>query len=263
MNGSRPFMRKQKFFLAVAVLFLLGFLCKAGLWSYEYYRLQAGFRQNDKPSSYDKHTDYLNRVPMEEMDFLQYVRYLNRPVNPVYIERETAFTAPFSLYYYQEEAGRKAVCLEIPADSVIEPEPEWSHGYPLGYGFESFPTYEKGWRWARPFTDGKDAAVDELPWRYVKTADLEAFAEEMARCSPHWQDAIQRLHASESELAYELVRKCDALFYEKGIYLSPDLYPVFWTWDGILLAAGFLAFSGCLLFSKIREFHSINKKHKS
>lgn len=242
---------------AIAALFLLGLLCKVGLWSYEYYKLQAGFHENDRPSSHDKqHTDYLSRVPMEEMDFFQYVRYLNRPVAGA--EYTTAYAAPFSIRYYKEDGGRKVLAHEIPAGSTLETKP--SGAYPLGYGFESFPTYEKGWRWARPFSDDKNVIVSEMPWYYVKTADLEALAKYMVQNSSHWQHFFQISGLSESELVYGIVRKCDLIFYERGICISPDLSPNFWTWDCILLASGLLAFSGYLLLSKVKGIHSKSKK---
>ncbi|MEK3899222.1 hypothetical protein [Paenibacillus sp. FSL R7-0179] len=60
-----------------------------------------------------------------------------------------------SLQYYSEIPSKDtAVALHIPKGTVIEAIPQHSPGssfYELGYGYTSYPAYENGWRYVRPF----------------------------------------------------------------------------------------------------------------
>ena len=55
-----------------------------------------------------------------------------------------------------------------------------------GYGFATLPTYEKGWRYARPFVAADSAAdpvigaladprISDLPWYYLRLEDMGIF----------------------------------------------------------------------------------------
>lgn len=227
-------------FFALALAFKLGVYCSS------VHSLRAGFQESDT------NTDYLCEIPMEEMDFFQYVRYLNKPVAG--IGYNTTFTAPFPIRYYREESGRKVLAYEIPAGTAFESELTGG-AYPLGYGFESFPTYEKGWRWVKPFSDSQDVDRSELPWYYIKTSDLESLFAYVIQVSPHWQQSIQLSSIDEAQAVSSYILKCDHMLYEIGAYISPNLYPSFWTWDSILFVSGFFLSAAGLLLLKCRDHH--------
>lgn len=229
-------------FFALALAFKLGAYCSS------VHSLRAGFRESDT------NTDYLREIPMEEMDFFQYVRYLNKPVAG--IGYNTTFTAPSPIRYYREESGRKVLAYEIPAGTAFESELTGG-AYSLGYGFESFPTYEKGWRWVKPFSDSQDVDRSELPWYYIKTSDLESLLAYVVRNSnsPYWQSSLQHPGMEETQLASAYILKCDHMLYEIGAYISPNLYPAFWTWDSILFVSGFFLSAAGLLLLKCRDHH--------
>lgn len=237
---------KSKISFVFTIVFSVCLLFQIAVFCYDSYLLRSRFEESDI------HLDYLNAVPMEEMDFFQYVRYLNHPVAG--IEYDAAFAAPFSIHYYEEKNGQKIPAYNIPAGTVLESALR-SGGYPLGYGFESFPTYSKEWRWVRPFAENQNADLDTLPWYYMKTSDLNDLVIHMLRNSSHWQDLMQRAGLSESQAVSTIMKKCDNMLYETGSYISPNLYPVFWTWPNILLALGLLISLLFLVLHKIREYY--------
>lgn len=127
--------------------------------------------------------------------------------NPYFpgISAEPAFTlthrleAPVSLQYYTEiPTSETAVSLKIPKRTIIVAIPEGAQGssiYELGYGYTSYPTYEKGWRYFGPFktTEDTSAALSE-EYYYVKMDSLEALLDTVIRANKPFHAAVHQQH---------------------------------------------------------------------
>ena len=155
--------RKNARWLMVLLLFLLGLLLSLGAF------LQAGWNdrenlsrwliyarfdpdENDAPGS----DQYLDGVPMEEMDFPAL------GISPIgraligFAPYTVSATLPKDIVYYREENGIKVPALTLSKGSEISFYITDHTIIPYGYGYLTFPTYERGWRYAVPFeVDGK------------------------------------------------------------------------------------------------------------
>ena len=127
--------------------------------------------------AYDPYTE---GVPMEEMDLAR-LEYVFDPgvVNHDAIdalEPITTLPLPDSITYYTREDGRfvPAFTLEAGEEMLVFPSGKMTNSRDYaGYGYKSFPTYWKGWRYARPFVPEAEYDPDGTTYYYVKLRDLE------------------------------------------------------------------------------------------
>lgn len=231
--------------LALALLLAAGTAFRAGITAWENYRLRSGFAANEE------WPDYRQGLPLSEIDFERYERaFFSGATAP--IGYSTVFTADAPIRYYREVTDA-ALAYEIPAGTALDWEPG---GFAcLGYGFVSLPSYERGWRWARPFLPaGSDRVPEDFPWYYVRTSDLEAAARAMFDSSRFVQASARNAGLSRTEAVFQIVRQADQVFYENGVYLSPDLLRPVWTWDCTLMTgASALLFILLLLLRRGRR----------
>ena len=170
---------------------------------------------------------------MEELDADAYRIFLNWSAPAVFWD--TAAIAGSSLTYYEKEGGRLIPALTIrPGEWLVALSPG-----EVGYGFQSLPTQERGWRYAKPFVPREEGASgepealpDNLPWYYVRLEELTEFRRRLLS-----RDGRPSCFEEESLLSV------DDAFFQKGVALSPDLLPPLWQADCTLLAcvAGALA----------------------
>lgn len=195
----------------------------------------------------------------------------------------TVVTLSEPLYYYNSpEDAEPALVLEAGKRYLVySPELEREifrrGGRWIGYGLVSWPTYEKGWRYARPLIpmEKYEALLDgtyELPEAfYTGLGDLKrvAYSSAMEVFLPatseereeNGGDATGRWH----DLACfhsEAVYHTDLVLADIGAYKSPDfVYPPlnlrhrlhsFDVWDGICVGLGTISFAaGFLLFLQV------------
>lgn len=94
-----------------------------------------------------------------------------------------------------------------------------------GYGFIGYPTYKKGWRYSRTFiVDENDKSIEELPYYYVRTKDLEDIADKVYDANKSFKISSQQMKLSRNQFINKMVRVIDTTLYDKGVYNSPDLY---------------------------------------
>ncbi len=96
-----------------------------------------------------KGTDqYLTHVPMEEMDLPAFSYTVDSMCG--FATEETYHTCilPINLTYYRQQDGKMLPALVIEKGTAIALP---AYTYYGGYGFGTFPTYEKGWRYGVPF----------------------------------------------------------------------------------------------------------------
>ena len=125
----------------------------------------------------------------------------------------------------------------------------------FGYGLTSFPTYEKGWRYAVPFTASDEEPIptsgsldvlsqDEYDYYYVRLRDLYRIAAAHFRTYPEYHDRGY-------ELSVRTVLWADWRLFTQMMYDSPDLsLSLFDTADFCLLGGAVLSLMIAILLSK-------------
>ena len=202
-------------------------------------------------------SDYQEHIPLSEMDIEQYRALFTSPVNPV--GYETAFVTEQDLWYYEEINGTKTEAFCIPAGTEIDLGNYLhlsSDPTELGAGFASLPTYEKGWRWVRPFaTAYEEGAQDSEGWYYCNLSDLESLAHSLLESSESLREALTSSGMDVDTFCHAFVCQVDLCFYREGVYESPDLFYSVWTLQEavLLILAALFVIVGVLSKEKKRE----------
>ena len=186
--------------------------------------------ENDAPGS----DQYLDGVPMEEIDFraLNFSSETRRGLG--FAPYTLQITLTEDLVYYQEVAGIKIPALTLPAGSLISYYMTPAQSSPYGYGYKTYPTYDRNWRYAVPFETGEEGprwkgeqahdyilSQEEADFYYVRLEDIERVYRQLA-------DAYiveEEIEAEPAEIEWEIYRnlfRMDNLFIADNIYLSPD-----------------------------------------
>lgn len=178
-------------------------------------------------------TEYQKGVSLEEMDQQRYDHHLNSASTALGIPVNVTLKIPQTLKYYDSPDTDSEVVTEIPAGINVKimvrgtDSGYWDIFSNLGYGFWGYPTYEKGWRYVKPFLVGEeDKEWEELPYLYIRTEQLE---ELLGKCYDQ-NEALQK-SVSEGDVCEPFKKRkfiqhnilyIDSRFYQEGIYLSPD-----------------------------------------
>ena len=215
-----------------ALALAAGIAVRVGFSAYQNHKLQVDFKPHHRM------TGYLEGVPIAEMDMDKY-RWLIDFVN-MSDQDHTTFTTDRPITYYEEVDGEKVLAYEIPAGTTLTYWPFWDVYF--GYGYNSYPTYEKGWRYTRPFIEpGGAAKSEELPFYYVKLSDLEHTVRLIIKSDKNRQEALRYERKTVQDVVYSATRFTDAIFYVEGVYISPDYLHPLWTWDCTAMAAALAA----------------------
>lgn len=162
---------------------------------------------------------------------------------------EPEFTLSFDLAYYSEP-GKSDPVLVIPKGTELLYFLEGLY-VPAGYGVNSLPGNEAGWRCVRPFMESSKAdSLVNAPYYYIELSQLERAAEEYMQQETRWNSGSSY---TLRQNVYLETRRSDFALYTKGIYESPDLRYSLWDEeDTILLSCGaaFLLVGISLLFCK-------------
>jgi len=206
----------------------------------------------DKFAYNDAMDQYQRMVPVDQMDLSEFDHYLEFNITlegrpPI----DNTLVLPNDLQYFTEQNGQKVPVHKIEKGTRILWLPTVDiKMVSLGYGLHGYPTYEKGWRYARPFVvSGEQTDISKLPYYYVKMADLERLAIQATRATSQFSDVMKKHKFSLEEHSFQYTRIIDRIFYENGVFCSPDWQRPVWHWvDSVLLALTIaLAFSVWLL----------------
>ena len=230
--------KKNVRWLMVLLFFLLGLLLSLGAV------LQAGWNdrenlsrwliyarfdpdENDAPGS----DQYIDHVPMEEMDFP--ALGFSMAIAPLGFDPYTlSVTLPKDIVYYREENGIKVPILTLSKGSEISLYITDHTIIPYGYGYLTFPTYERGWRYAVPFeVDGEDdylrdwgeesiLSQEEADFYYVKLEDIELIYQLLIADRPIAEEIDPR--EMERRILINLLQ-VDGTLRWSNIYISPDV----------------------------------------
>ena len=186
--------------------------------------------ENNNPGS----KQYLDGVPMEEIDFraLNFSSETRRGLG--FAPYTLQITLTEDLVYYKEVAGIKIPALTLPAGSLISYYMTPAQSSPYGYGYKTYPTYDRNWRYAVPFETGEEGprwkgeqahdyilSQEEADFYYVRLKDIERVYRQLADA----YIAEEEIEAEPAEIEWEIYRnlfRMDNLFIADNIYLSPD-----------------------------------------
>lgn len=176
-------------------------------------RLKNRFTPADSPAA---KTQYRSKDSMEDMDLEAFGAYFifamtaeGRP--------DTELALPCNVHYYRMENGRREKAFTMKKGTIIVIQSLQDPGR----GIQSFPTFDRGIRYAKPFNIEGGNADDS--YYYVKLSELEKVASELISRSPSLEQARRAQGLSLERAVYEATRLTDKIFYNEGIYLSPDL----------------------------------------
>lgn len=185
---------------------------------------------------------YIDHTPMDEMYFPDIVYAVGKIM---YWPSDEASLSELDrigveVKYYSEPGEESQPRFVTSPDYILRNEDM----YELGHGLTTWPTYDKGWRYAIPIGSRSDEYL------YVKLEDLKKVTQNLL------QNRIESLRKSgcsdlelswtascladgyESELLY-----IDAGLFEKGMYASPDFArPIYF--DGFTVALS----AACVIF---------------
>lgn len=237
---------KYLIWLVIILFCVLAFRMGYALYHNQNIREQFSSALNSSP--------YQNGVKMEEMDLTQYDRFFPDTFAPIGYSLTHIINNPVTLRYYAEipNDDSAAYALEIPKGTKIVAIPLDINGppiYEIGYGYTSYPTHEKGWRYVKPFQIADfQSDPGNQQYYYVKIESLEAVLREMIDANEGIIASLQPRGWSNSKFLRFFLRYVDDVLYQNGVYSSPDLFrPVFDRVNmlllclmGIILAAHFL-----------------------
>jgi len=194
---------------------------------------------------------FIEEVPLHEMDekllyelFNPYFDPWPMVQNPVLFPY--AVITEKEICYYKEPTEKSEVTHMIPAGSMIK----WSHpedtvDYVLagceGYGVISFPTYEKGWRYVKPFVMSDETEMPDEMY-YVRLEDLE-YVFQAVQKHPEYAVSLSGWESEEARL-FGTTRYIDKVFYDHGVFISKDYYRKVWHWWDMVFLMMFFVLQG-------------------
>jgi hypothetical protein len=188
--------------------------------------------------SYNKLMEqYQRSIPIDKMDLSEYNKYFNYVVTLQAIKVSNVIDAPKNIQYFTEQNGKKILAMKIPKGMGIL----WIHTEELndihyGYGLRSYPTYEKGWRYVKPFMlSGQKSDIEQLPYYFVRTKDLEAVGRKAIKSTSYLVNSLKSQGRTVEDGVFHFTRIIDNSFYDKGVFCSPDLKQRVWHWLDTLL----------------------------
>ncbi len=128
--------------------------------------------------------------------------------------------------------------------------------YSEGYGFVTWPTYSRDWRYGQPFleVDGEGYLNAAIPEEYIDSDKLSVLPDGYIRLSDlqgllSGKDAVLELDERYPELRLQLY-DLDELMYTSNYYYSPNLPMVLDIWNVSFLAAGLLLLGLTILWMR-------------
>jgi hypothetical protein len=237
-------MRRMKmislFVVVLALIPLFSLIYRVGGQIYRNQQKINRFSYNNQMEQYER------RIPMDNMDLHEYSVYFQIPQTLEGIRVSNVIELPREIQYFTEQDGKKILTMEISkGKSILWLPSEQLNDIYIGYGLRSYPTYDKGWRYVKPFMlSGQNTDIEQLPYYFVRTKDLEAVAKEAIRSTKYLMKTVQNRGMSMENAIFIYTRFIDNIFYDKGVFCSPDLLRQVWRWKDTVL----LCLSAGLLF---------------
>ena len=155
---------------------------------------------------------------------------------------------PIRYYHTPDLNSQPAVEISPGRYRIAIGEPDFDQG------FNTLPTYQKGWRYARTLPEAltsknEDRAFFQSPmrWYYVRLEDLKWVQLQLRlQGEMNWLKIWSKnMEALASPITYWKslwehtdLYELDNMMYEDGDYLSPDLFKPLWDWKCTALSIG-------------------------
>ena len=195
--------------------------------------------------------EYKDKIPMEEMDLEKLLEDVEVvPMNAFEDEKGYTLTLTEDLHYYKSKEGKRVLEKTIPSGTEIQIFSA-VHEKPriTGYGMNSLPTYERGWRYVRSFLTKEEAEGIEIKeeaedtYYFIKTNELEKVVDAFVQKYVKATDIPEGKNKDEyrKEIYNQQMYGVDSTMLTYGIYKSPNLTePLINTGNIILLILGVL-----------------------
>jgi len=164
---------------------------------------------------------YAQGIPLDEMNFKVYARYLDTPRTLTLCEYVKEIELPCDVHYYGQKEDRDPVLTQEKGTRIyVLPSDQRDFEYCLiGYGIECWPDYQKGWRYGKPFLSGDGVTPeDEVPAYFVRTEELEAVAKVF-----YQENKKYFREFSAAGFAKWSTRTVDRALFKAGAFCSEDL----------------------------------------
>lgn len=191
-------------------------------------------RENFVPNK--RYTQYLAGTPIEEIDFEllhQRFHYASAASVPWYNQ----VIPEKNIYYYEKPSKNSEIIFTLYAGNKY-----YIYAPGICQRTESWPTYSKGWRYAKPFlteeeynflveSEGQAGNVLNSEYGYIMLSDIIELVFKSAYDSPLLSDYTSlwsRMSWYFEDRLLPGLYGFDWIFLENGIYISPDLYLSYW-----------------------------------
>lgn len=209
--------KKRRLPAALAAIILLAAIAAVLAWAHN--DRYGQYRKKDFELKRD--TGYSKGVPLEDMNFDSYRKFMPAMAPVGFSPEAVKLRLPCDVRYYtHREDAEPALTLkkgtEVYAVAVRE-----GIGYIReGYGTASWPSYEKGWRYAQPFQATGEYRDDSL--YFVRLSELEKVSGAfLAMIRRGGFGGYAQLELPENVWAQ--TRYTDMALYDKGVFCSEDL----------------------------------------
>ena len=180
---------------------------------------------NCMPNEYEKtfvdngkNEPYAQGVPLHEMDFEAYEDYFLNATTALGYNYTREIELPCDVNYYASKEDSKPVLTLKKGTTVYVMS---SNGIvPIGYGFQCWPDYEKGWRYGYTFLKADFRFIpDGAEMYYVKSNELEKVVGAFYKAN---QKKLKNYYR-ESQYKKLVTQYIDESLYLGGAYLSEYL----------------------------------------
>ena len=217
-------MRPRKLRTILAAVLLLAVTAAVLVWSYN--GLYDQFRK--KNFELRRTTGYSEGTPLEEINFDLFEKFMPNMAPAGFSPEAVKLRLPCDVRYYtHQEDAEPALTLKQGAEVYAVAVREGIGHIRAGYGTASWPSYEKGWRYAQPFQGTAEAENDAM--YFVRLSELEKVAGAFLRMIRENRDSfgkyMEMLELPENIWAQ--TRYTDMALYDRGVFCSEDLERMF------------------------------------
>ena len=174
-----------------------------------------------QPNEYEKNfedngrTDepYKLNVPLHEMDFEEY-RYCHPGSTAALMNFNRKVKLPCDVEYYASKEDLEPIIkLEKGTEVYVMTK---GGSLPIGYGYQCWPDYDKGWRYGYVFlTEDFEKLTEDMEMYYVKSKQLEKVAAEFYEINEN-----SFLGTTKKEYVKNITQAIDISLQYNGAYLS-------------------------------------------
>ena len=217
-------MRPRKLRTILAAVLLLAVTAAVLVWSYN--GLYDQFRK--KNFELRRTTGYSEGNPLEEINFDLFEKFMPNMAPAGFSPEAVKLRLPCDVRYYtHQEDAEPALTLKKGTEVYAVSVREGIGHIRAGYGTASWPSYEKGWRYAQPFQVTAEAENDAM--YFVRLSELEKVAGAFLRMIRENRDSfgkyMEMLELPENIWAQ--TRYTDMALYDRGVFCSEDLERMF------------------------------------